>query len=70
MPAVRYLQMRVPLSVRLDRRPGVDVVGVVEVRQFAHGGLQATELLSNGAVPMDIMNREVDRWIQEKLAAP
>ena len=27
-------------------------------------------LLSNGAVPLDIMNREVDRWIQEKLAAP
>ncbi len=27
-------------------------------------------LLSNGAVPMDIMNREVDRWIQETLAAP
>jgi uncharacterized protein (DUF885 family) len=27
-------------------------------------------LLGNGAVPMDIMNREVDRWIQEKLAAP
>ncbi len=27
-------------------------------------------LLSNGAVPMDIMNREVDRWVQEKLAAP
>ena len=43
--AVRYLRMRAPLSVRLDRRPGVDVVGVVEVRQFAHGGLKATELL-------------------------
>ena len=42
--AVRYLQMRAPLSVRLDRRPGVDVVGVVEVRQFVHGGLKATEL--------------------------
>jgi uncharacterized protein (DUF885 family) len=27
-------------------------------------------LLSNGAVPMDIMNREVDRWVQEKLVAP
>ena len=27
-------------------------------------------LLSNGAVPMDIMNREVDRWVQETLAAP
>jgi len=27
-------------------------------------------LLSNGAVPMDIMNREVDRWVQEKLVTP
>jgi len=27
-------------------------------------------LLRNGAVPMNIMNREVDRWIQETLATP
>jgi len=56
----------------------VGMLQILAARQRAIDGLGAQFdliefhrlLLSNGAVPMDIMNREVDRWIQEKLAAP
>ena len=43
-PAVSQPPRELARSVRLDRRPGIDVVGVIEVRQFPHGVLQATEL--------------------------
>jgi uncharacterized protein (DUF885 family) len=56
----------------------VGMLQILEARQRAIDALGAQFdliefhrlLLSNGAVPMDIMNREVDRWVQEKLAAP
>jgi uncharacterized protein (DUF885 family) len=55
----------------------VGMLQIIAARQRAIDALGAqfdiTEfhrlLLSNGAVPMAIMNREVDRWVQEKLGA-
>jgi uncharacterized protein (DUF885 family) len=56
----------------------VGMLQIIAARQRAIDALEAQFdikefhrlLLSNGAVPMAIMNREVDRWVQEKLAAP
>lgn len=53
------------LQIVAARQRAIDALGAqFDLKEFHR------LLLSNGAVPIDIMNREVDRWIQEKLAAP
>jgi uncharacterized protein (DUF885 family) len=65
VPAQATAYMVGMLQILAARQRAIDALGaqydLVEFHRL---------LLSNGAVPMDIMNREVDRWIQEKLAAP
>jgi uncharacterized protein (DUF885 family) len=53
------------LQIIAARQRAIDALGAqFDLKEFHR------LLLSNGAVPMDIMNREVDRWVQEKLGAP
>ena len=65
VPAQATAYMVGMLQILAARQRAIDALGaqfdLIEFHRL---------LLSNGAVPMDIMNREVDRWIQEKLAAP
>ena len=64
VPAQATAYMVGMLQILAARQRAIDALGaqfdLIEFHRL---------LLSNGAVPMDIMNREVDRWIQEKLAA-
>jgi uncharacterized protein (DUF885 family) len=65
VPAQATAYMVGMLQILAARQRAIDALGaqfdLIEFHRL---------LLGNGAVPMDIMNREVDRWIQEKLAAP
>jgi len=65
VPAQATAYMVGMLQILAARQRAIDALGaqfdLIEFHRL---------LLSNGAVPLDIMNREVDRWIQEKLAAP
>ena len=65
VPAQATAYMVGMLQILAARQRAIDALGaqfdLIEFHRL---------LLSNGALPMDIMNREVDRWIQEKLAAP
>ena len=65
VPAQATAYMVGMLQILAARQRAIDALGaqfdLIEFHRL---------LLSNGAVPMDIMNREVDRWIQEKLAVP
>jgi len=65
VPAQATAYMVGMLQILAARQRAIDALGaqfdLIEFHRL---------LLSNGAVPMEIMNREVDRWIQEKLAAP
>jgi uncharacterized protein (DUF885 family) len=65
VPAQATAYMVGMLQILAARQRAIDALGaqfdLIEFHRL---------LLSNGAVPMDIMNREVDRWVQEKLAAP
>ena len=65
VPAQATAYMVGMLQILESRQRAIDALGA----QFSLIEFHRL-LLSNGAVPMDIMNREVDRWIQEKLAAP
>jgi uncharacterized protein (DUF885 family) len=65
VPAQATAYMVGMLQILAARARAIDALGAqFDLKEFHR------LLLSNGAVPMDIMNREVDRWIQEKLAAP
>jgi len=65
VPAQATAYMVGMLQILAARQRAIDALGaqydLIEFHRL---------LLGNGAVPMDIMNREVDRWIQEKLATP
>jgi len=65
VPAQATAYMVGMLQILAARQRAIDALGaqfdLIEFHRL---------LLSNGAVPMDIMNREVDRWVEEKLAAP
>jgi uncharacterized protein (DUF885 family) len=65
VPAQATAYMVGMLQILAARQRAIDALGaqfdLIEFHRL---------LLSNGAVPMDIMNREVDRWVQEQLAAP
>jgi len=65
VPAQATAYMVGMLQILAARQRAIDTLGAqFDLKEFHR------VLLSNGAVPMDIMNREVDRWIQEKLASP
>ena len=65
VPAQATAYMVGMLQIIAARQRAIDALGAqFDLKEFHR------LLLSNGAVPMDIMNREVDRWVQEKLAAP
>lgn len=65
VPAQATAYMVGMLQILAARQRAIDALGarfdLIELHRL---------LLGNGAVTMDIMNREVDRWIQEQLAAP
>jgi uncharacterized protein (DUF885 family) len=64
VPAQATAYMVGMLKILAARQRAIDALGSqFDLIQFHR------LLLSNGAVPMDFMDREVDRWIQEKLAA-
>jgi uncharacterized protein (DUF885 family) len=64
VPAQATAYMVGMLKILAARQRAIDALGAeFDLIQFHR------LLLSNGAVPMDIMDREVDRWIQERLAA-
>jgi uncharacterized protein (DUF885 family) len=65
VPAQATAYMVGMLQIIAARQRAIDALGAqFDLKEFHR------LLLSNGAVPMDIMNREVDRWVQEKLGAP